>query len=114
MHDRLKTGLWVEAHVKSCHLRDCPAFVLARGDYDRGGVLLKVDRFSEGVDLYEQTLDFDGNRVWRLLNKGLEAPEASKRVARKQGFDPDLWVVEVEDLRQIYTPDAPVLTDQMP
>lgn len=111
MEDRLKTSLWVEAHIRRCFADDCPAFVLARGDADRGGVLLKLDRFDAGVSLYERTLDFDGKRAWRQLAAGVDAADAAERVARKRQFDPDLWVIEIEDLRGRYALDAPLLGD---
>lgn len=111
MSDRLKTSLWVEAHIRTCFAADQPAFVLARGDADRGGILLKIDGFDAGITLFERTLDFDGNRVWRQLLAGADAGLANERVAKKRAFDEDLWVVEIEDLRQTYKPDAPVLED---
>lgn len=111
MSDRLKTSLWVEAHIRTCFAADQPAFVLARGDADRGGILLKIDGFDAGISLLERTLDFDGNRVWRQLLTGADASTASEQITKKCAFDEDLWVVEIEDLRQTYKPDAPVLED---
>lgn len=111
MSDRLKTSLWIDAHIRTCFNADMPAFVVARGDRDRGGILLKLDRFADGITLLEQTLDFDGNRVWRQLAKGLDAASANERIAKKRHFDEDLWVLEIEDLRQVYVPDAPILSE---
>ncbi len=111
MSNDLKTSLWVEAHIRTCFAHDMPAFVVARGDADRGGILLKIDRFSAGFTLFERTLDFDGNRVWRKLAENIDALEATERVRKKRQFDEDLWVVEIEDLRSSYQPDAPILAD---
>lgn len=107
----LKTSLWIEAHIRTCFSLDCPAFIVARGDADRGGVLLKVDRFDSGIFLYERTLDFDGNRVWQALNGGLDSAQAQSVVEKKRSYDADLWVLEIEDLRGIYQLDAPLLGD---
>lgn len=111
MTDALKTSLWIEAHIRTCFGLDCPAFVVARGDADRGGILLKVDRFDRGISLYERTLDFDGNRVWRKLQAGLDNLQAQAIIDKKRSFDPDLWVLEIEDLRARYQLDAPILDD---
>lgn len=111
MSDRLKSSLWVEAHVRSCFAADLPAFIVARGDRERGGILLKIDQFDAGIQLFERTLDFDGNRVWRRVAAGISSAEAQERITKKRAFDEDLWVVEIEDLRQVYEPDAPVLDD---
>lgn len=111
MVDTLKTSLWIEAHIRTCFSLDCPAFVVARGDADRGGILLKLDRFGAGISLYERTLDFDGIRVWRQLMTGADGPQAQAAIEKKRTFDEDLWVLEIEDLRGIYSLDAPVLDD---
>lgn len=107
----LKTSLWVEAHLRTCFSADMPAFVAARGDADRGGILLKVNRFKEGVILFERTRDFDGNRVWRQLAQTDDERDIDARIQKKRSFDEDAWVIEVEDLRCQYVPDAPVLSD---
>ncbi len=111
MTDALKTKLWIDAHIRTCFAQDLPAFVLARGDAERGGILLKIDQFEAGVTLLERTLDFDGNRVWRRLLAGGDGPTASEKIAKKRSFDEDLWVIEIEDLRAAYKPDAPILED---
>lgn len=107
----LKTSLWVEAHVRTCFAADLPTFVAAKGDPDRGGVLLKINRFSMGVTLLERTRDFEGRRVWRLVAETHEERDIDARIQKKRSFDEDLWVLEVEDLRNQYEPDAPILRD---
>ncbi len=111
MIDALKTSLWIEAHIRTCFSLDCPAFVVARGDSDRGGIVLKVDRFDSGIFLYERTLDFDGNRVWRQLSSVLDNAQAQTIIDKKRHFDADLWILEIEDMRGIYQLDAPLLDD---
>jgi len=110
MEQRLTTRLWVDALVRTCFLSDMPAFIVAKGDGARGGVLLKVNRFSAGVLLYEQSLDFDGAKIWRRLGPedGMDEAEADSRIAKKRAFDSDLWVIEIEDRLAQYQPDAPV------
>ncbi len=107
---RLSTRLWIDAHVRTCFNNDMPAFIVAKGDSERGGILLKVNRFRQGVILYEQSLDFDGNRIWRRLgpDDGQEERDADAVVSKKRQFDPDLWVIEIEDGAGKYEPDAPV------
>lgn len=111
MVDALKSKLWVDAHIRACFLADMPAYVIAKGDPDRGGILLKIDQFKAGILLLERTLDFDGNRVWRQLASGADALVATEKITKKLGFDEDLWVIEIEDLRQAYEPDASILQD---
>jgi len=110
MDVRLKTSLWVEAQVRTNFAADRPTFVVAKGDAERGGVILKVNRFASGVLLYEQTLDFDGNKMWRMLGTFERESErdADALVAKKRSFDPDLWVLEIEDQSSSYELDAPI------
>ena len=37
-----------------------------------------------------------GERIWTLLAEGPEA-EVDAGLARQRGYDPDLWIIEVED-----------------
>lgn len=110
MNDRLKTGMWVDAHVRTCFAADMPTFVVHKGDVERGGVILKINRFSGGISLYEQTLDFDGNKMWRQIGNYEAAAErdADAALMKKRSFDSDLWVLEIEDTKGIYELDAPV------
>ncbi|MFC4346595.1 DUF1491 family protein [Kordiimonas lipolytica] len=110
MTARLSTKFWIDAHLRTCFGADMPSFVVAKGDAERGGVILKVNRFKDGVLLFEQSLDFDGNRIWRRLGaaEGQDEQAADALIAKKRGFDPDLWVIEIEDSTSKYVPDAPI------
>lgn len=110
MNDRLKTSLWVDAHVRTCFGLDMPTFVVHKGDAERGGVILKINKFASGVSLYEQTLDFDGNKMWRHLGdfEQSEERDADGVLMKKRGFDSDLWVLEIEDAKGLYELDAPI------
>jgi len=50
----LTTGLWVSAQVRLCDIAFIPATIVRRGDPDAGTVLLKLNRFEEGVTVYTQ------------------------------------------------------------
>ncbi len=107
---RLKTSLWVDALVRQNFLSDMPSFVVAKGDIERGGVILKLNRFTDGIQLFEQTLDFDGNKLWRSLG---DFPADAERDAdlllqKKRQFDRDLWIIEIEDQRGVFILDAPI------
>lgn len=107
---RLKSGLWVKAHVRQCFSQDMPAFILFKGDEDRGGILLKVDHFDGGYDLLEQSSDFNGKRIWRRLiaaspNNGQQVTE---KVMKRRSYDDDLWVVEIEDQKNQHSLEDPI------
>lgn len=100
--------MWVDAHVRTCFAANMPTFIVHKGDADRGGVLLKVNAFAGGISLYEQTLDFDGNKMWRHLGDFDRAAErdADAAISKKRQHDSDIWVLEIEDVKGIYELDA--------
>lgn len=99
MTSRLKTQVWVQALVRRCFLDNIPAFILARGDIDRGGILLKVNHFASGCEILQPTTDMRGDRIWMRLSKEqmVHERDADEIVAKRRQYDSDLWVVEIED-----------------
>ncbi len=107
----LTTGLWVSAQVRLCDRAFIPAAVVRRGDPDAGTVLLKLNRFEQGVTVYTQTITMDDTPAW---SRGTgPAPvteaEADAYIARQVQRDPDLWVLEIEDRRAQYKLDGKVV-----
>jgi len=94
---RLATGVWVAAYRKRLELAGIPAFVTAKGDATAGAVLVKLSTLDGQARVFQRAWDLQtGDRVWDQLISGREA-EVDAAVARQRGFDPDLWVIEVED-----------------
>ena len=94
---RLTTRFWVDAYLARLSLQNIPAFVVAHGDDTGGAVLVKLATLDGQAALYQRSFDLmSGEREWVVLAEGAEA-EVDQAVARQRGFDPDLWVIEVED-----------------
>jgi len=94
---RLSARFWVDAYLARLRLTDIPAFVVAHGDDTAGAVLVKLNTLDGKAVLYQRTIDpTTGERRWHTLAQGGEA-EVDAVVARQRGYDPDLWVIEVED-----------------
>ena len=76
---RLKSAIWVAAYVRRCHTEGAFAAVRRRGAEEAGAIFVKLNRL-------------DGTTEQ-------PAPEAKieERLARELRFDPDAWIVEVED-----------------
>ncbi|MFQ5623212.1 MAG: DUF1491 family protein [Paracoccaceae bacterium] len=96
MEPRLTSEFWVKAYLARLRLADIPAFVTARGHAAAGAVLVKVNTLDGAARLFQRSYDAEGVRVWACLAEGAEA-EVDGAVLRQRNFDPDLWVVEVED-----------------
>ena len=94
---RLASGVWVGAYLRRLEGLAIPAFVVRRGDDTAGAVLVKLATLDGRARLFQRSFDpMTGARAWMVLAEGPE-PEVDEAVARQRRFDPDLWVIEVED-----------------
>ena len=95
----LPTALLVDAHVKRSNSLGKPAYLLKRGEADRGTIVLQIDRFELGCDVWTQARSAWGEPGWLQAFKGRTVPrqEATDYVQRLTQRDPDAWVVEIED-----------------
>ena len=96
---RLPTELWVKAHVRHCSTKGVPVVVSRRGDPHSGVVIVKINQLEAGCRVMVQIRDLDGKMGWTeaLEGKLVAESEADDYIARQTQYDPDLWVVEVED-----------------
>ena len=102
---RLKSGIWVAAYLRRCAVEGVPAVVRRRGAEEAGAVFVRIDRLDGTSDLYgpapQSTFDDarPADRVFSLCLKTNPAPDADAEnyLARQIKFDPDLWIVEVEE-----------------
>ena len=96
-NERLPTELWVQAQLRRFSASGTGAYLLRRGDAERGTVLVRlVGR--EGTRILTQVRDLDGRLGWMALKEGavLADADADAYVARAVGRDSDLWVIEIE------------------
>jgi hypothetical protein len=103
---RLKSGIWVSAYLRRCNAEGAFAVVRRRGADEAGAVYIIVNRLDGTATLYgpaPQTV-FDeampSERMFSVVLGG-EVPvaeaETETRLTREIKFDPDVWIIEVED-----------------
>jgi len=93
---RLASEFWVKAYLKTLSLRGISAFVVARGDFQAGAILIKLSPLDGTSTLYQKGFDLDtGTQSWIVLVQGDES-EVDLMISRQRSFDPDLWDLEVE------------------
>lgn len=94
----LPTRLWVQAHVARFTSQGKPVVVVRRGDPHRGVVMVKQHIRGRGFRVAAQTRDLDGALSWQTVLGAEPVPEAEADgyIGRQTGYDPDLWVIEVE------------------
>lgn len=103
---RLKSAIWVSAYLRRCNVEGAFAAVVRRGAEEAGAVFVKVSRLDGTAVLYgpaPQTA-FDEVRpsdrffvVCVGRDKPVSEADIAAYLARQIKFDPDVWIVEVED-----------------
>jgi hypothetical protein len=102
---RLKSTIWVSAYIRRCMIEGAYAVVRRRGAEEAGAIFVKIDRLDGTSDLFgpaPQT-EFDearpGDRAFVACLRAQPRPndDVEKYISRQIEFDPDIWLVEVED-----------------
>ena len=60
----LTTGIWVSAQVRLCDRAFIPATIVRHGNDEAGTVLVKINRFEQGVTVFAQATSLDGEPAW--------------------------------------------------
>jgi hypothetical protein len=102
---RLKSGIWVSAYLRRCQVEGAFAAVRRRGAEEAGAVFVKINRLDGTADLFgpaPQTAFDDVHPAERAFSPCLAGQPATEAdietyLAREVRFDPDVWIVEVED-----------------
>jgi hypothetical protein len=84
--------------------------VTARGDATAGAVVVKLNTLDGAAQAFARSYDATGARVWTPLAEGPEA-DVDAALVRQRHFDPDVWVIEVEDRAGRHLLDEPGLAD---
>jgi hypothetical protein len=94
---RLPTEFWVAAQLRRFSAAGTGAYLIRRGDAERGSVIVRLAA-RDGVRILTQVRDLDGRLNWMGVREGalLTGEEADAYVARAVARDSDLWVIEVE------------------
>src|SRR5271154_6664569 len=102
---RLKTALWVAAYLRRCQVEGASAVVRRRGAEEAGAVFVRICRLDGTSDLFgpaPQSAFDEAAESARAFSTSLatqSAPDEAVEayLARQLKFDPDAWIVEVED-----------------
>jgi len=89
----------VGALIRRAELGGAFAVVARKGDARAGAVLVRTFNPRTGeTHLYSEAFHGEGERVWMQPSASHEEGELERYVERAVKVDPDLWVVEIEDL----------------
>ena len=99
---RLKSGIWVSAFLRRCMVEGLYGAVIRKGAEEAGAVYVIVNHLDGGCHLFGPapgpSHDDAGERRWVVeLTPPASMRDVDNLLERKQRFDPDIWIVEVED-----------------
>jgi hypothetical protein len=101
---RLRSDFWVAAHLRRCAVEGVDAVLRRRGAAEAGAIFVKVDHLNGTASLYgpaPQSL-FAERGLERLFTAVLQSAmpvDVEERMKRELRFDPDLWLVEIDDAK---------------
>lgn len=100
---RVTSALWVGAYVRRCFREGANAAVVKHGAEEAGAIFVIADRLAGSGDLYAPAPQaaFDeahpSDRRFQLVLGDAAMAEINARLEREKKFDPDIWIVAVED-----------------
>lgn len=109
----LQSDFWVQALIRRAEAGGAYGTVLRKGDGRGGAVLVKVVNRREGwARLYAEALRGDGETGWMEPLESRDEPVLDAYAERACARDPDIWVVEIDDVRGRHFLTEPVESRQ--
>lgn len=96
---RLATSVWVSAYLTRLSLAGIYAHVARKGDETAGAVAIKVATMDGRASFFTRAFGAEGTAGWHAQAESAPEQEVDAALARQRRYDPDLWVIEVEDPR---------------
>jgi hypothetical protein len=107
---RLKAGIFVRAIIRRAEVAGAAAFVVRKGSEEAGAIFLKIARLDGTSLVLSQARRGEGELVWvKPLGDAASDEAASNYFEKQMRFDPDLWIVEIEDREGRTFVDEPVV-----
>ncbi len=95
---RLKAGIFVRDLIRRVQVQGASAFVIRSGAEEAGAVILKIAKLDGTVLVLNQARNAKGDLVWaRPLGDWVSEARAAEWCDKQVKFDPDVWIVEIED-----------------
>ena len=98
---RVASDIWVKAYLRRCAGAGAAAVLERRGDAERGAIFIRLSRLDGTAALLAPAVaagkGADADRRWQMSHEFLPEAEVDAVLTRQIGYDPDLWIVAVED-----------------
>lgn len=107
---RLKAGIFVRALLRRVQVEGASAFIVRGGAEEAGAIILIVARLDGTVLVLNQVRDAKGELAWaQPLGGWSDEARAASWCDKQVRFDPDLWIVEIEDPKGRAFVDEPIV-----
>ncbi|MGE4351546.1 MAG: DUF1491 family protein [Bdellovibrionales bacterium] len=96
--DDLPADLRIKAQIRIAAAQGISMFIVQKGDPTSGTIYLKINKLDGTAEVLSQVRTEKG-LCWMSATEGQGWPEkeADDYLAAQADFDPDLWIVEIED-----------------
>lgn len=100
----------MRALLRRVQVAGASAFVVRSGAEEAGAIILKIAKLDGTVLVLNQVRDANGELAWaQPLSGWTDEKRATEWCDKQVKFDPDLWIVEIEDREGRTFVDEPVL-----
>ena len=107
---RLKAGIFVRALIRRAEVAGAQAYVVRKGVEESGAIFLKISKLDGTTTVLSQARRGDGELVWvKPLGEAVDEAKAAAWFEKQIKFDPDLWILEIEDREGRTFVDEPVV-----
>ena len=99
----VQSHIWVKAHLRRCFAQGLSGVVVSRGAPEAGAVFVRVIISRDETRLFAPPpgplWNEAGERNWfePLGNAPVTPQEAEAWLARQKKFDPDIWIIDIDD-----------------
>jgi len=100
---RVKSEIWVHSYLRVLSGQGLPGYVVRRGDADAGAIFIRLNRLDGTSVVFGPApagyVQLDGGRGWVPMTdiNGQLDDDIEQYLRQEISFDPDIWIVEVED-----------------
>jgi hypothetical protein len=101
---RLRSDIFVAALIRRAETQGAVAMLRRRGAAEAGAIFVKLDRLDGRAALFGPAPQSEEppegvDRFFARMHAGewIDPADAEDRLKREAAFDPDLWIVEIED-----------------
>jgi hypothetical protein len=102
--------LFVRALIRRAEVAGAQAYVVRKGIEESGAIFLKVSKLDGTSVVLSQARRGEGELVWvKPLGEAADDEKVSNWLEKQVKFDPDLWIVEIEDRQGRTFVDEPVI-----